>query len=177
MMKESVERRWKKLPSKKSVKAVAAGSSHPRPEVHPRVAFIRSVRFSGLGLDRCDAKVDRASLGVVREENSELEHLVNLRQHVLVHEDNYFVVSFDLELIQRLVNSDVKIVTINASFSGRFDLAAKASEEYVRAFANLEARLIFFPYVRHFVSDLTYRMSIDPIVLPMTSELETQRPA
>jgi preprotein translocase subunit SecB len=113
----------------------------------------------------------------VREENSELEHLVNLRQYVLFHDDDYFVVGFDFELIQRPINSDVKIVTINATFSGRFDLTAKASEEYIRAFANLEARLIFFPYVRHFVSDLTYRMSIDPIVLPMTSELETQNPA
>jgi preprotein translocase subunit SecB len=100
---------------------------------------------------------------------------VNLKQFVLAHEDDHFVVGLDFELIQRPLKSEVKIVTINAAFSGRFNLAMKASEDHVRAFANLEAKLIFFPYVRHLVSDLSYRMSIDPIVLPMTSELENHK--
>jgi hypothetical protein len=165
------------LPSKKSIPAEGQGRTVTPPEVHPRIKFIRSVKFAGLGLDRCEARIDRLNLSVSREEDSKLEHTIDLKIYVLEHEDDHFIVGVDFELIQKTTQADAKIVTINASFSGRFDLSEKASEENVRSFADLEAALIFFPYVRHFVSDLTYRMSIEPIVLPMTSELEKKNPA
>lgn len=146
-------------------------------QTHPRIDFIRSVKFGGLGLDRCDARVDRTVLSAVREGGLDVENNVSIKQYVLAHGEDFFIVAADFELIQQPLDSDQKIVTIAATFSAKFDLTVKASEELVRSFANLEARLVFFPYLRHFVSDMSYRMSIDPIVLPLTSELEQKSPA
>lgn len=146
-------------------------------QTHPRIDFIRSVKFGGLGLDRCDARVDRVALSVVREGGLDVENNVSIKQYVLAHGEDFFVVAADFELVQQPLDSDQKIVSIAATFSAKFDLTTKANEELIRSFANLEARLVFFPYLRHFVSDMSYRMSIDPIVLPLTSELEQKSPA
>lgn len=144
--------------------------------LHPRVDFIRSIKFAGLGLDRCDARINRIALSAAREAASELKNDVSIKQYVLAHESSYFVVGTDFELVQH-ADPENRLLVIAATFSAKFDLAKSASEEMVRSFTNLEARLIFFPYLRHFVSDITYRMGIDPLVLPMTSELEQRSPA
>jgi hypothetical protein len=144
----------------------------PKANVHPRVAFIKSAKLAGIGLDRCAASVDRLLLSHASENDEELEIDITMNQSVLAHEDASFVISSDFDLTQHVKGSEKKIVSIVAVFSAKFDLTKPASEELVKGFANLEARLIFFPYLRHFISDISHRMSIDPILLPMTSELE-----
>jgi preprotein translocase subunit SecB len=140
--------------------------------IHPRLDFVKSVKFGGIGLDKCAASVDRTLLSDAKEREKDLEIEITMNQSVLAHEDNYFVIAADFDLTQRAKGSDKKIASIAATFSARFDLTKPASQELVRGFAGLEARLIFFPYLRHFVSDTSHRMAIDTIVLPMTSELE-----
>lgn len=141
-------------------------------KIHPRIDFIKSIKFGGIGLDKSAASVDRTLLTQAKDREKDLEVEITMKQSVLAHEENYFVIASDFDLTQRAKGSDKKIVSIAATFSARFDLTKPASEELVRGFAGLEARLIFFPYLRHFVSDTSHRMSIDTIVLPMTSELE-----
>ena len=141
-------------------------------KTHPRIDFIKSVKFGGIGLDKCVASVDRIRLLDAKEREKDLEIEITMNQSVLTHEENYFVIATDFDLTQRAKGSEKKLVSIAATFSARFDLTKPASQELVSGFAGLEARLIFFPYLRHFVSDTSHRMSIETIVLPMTSELE-----
>lgn len=156
-------------PKKKSSSSIVTTTS---PAVHPRIAFIKSIKFAGIGLDRSTVSVDRELLARAREDDLPLEIEVTINQSVLSHVSDHFVIGANFDLAQRSKGSDKKIVSIAATFSAKFNLTKAADEELVRAFAALEARLIFFPYLRHFVSDISYRMSIDTIVLPMTSELE-----
>jgi preprotein translocase subunit SecB len=144
----------------------------PKANIHPRVVFIKSAKLAGIGLDKCVASVDRALLSHASENDEELETDITMSQSVLTHEDAHFVISSDFSLTQCAKGSGKKIVSIAAVFSAKFYLTKPASEELVKGFASLEARLIFFPYLRHFISDISHRMSIDPILLPMTSELE-----
>ena len=137
-----------------------------------RIAFIRSVKFGGLGLDEVSASVDRAALAAVG--GGRLSAEVSIKQELLSHDLDNFVVQAKFTVIEKQEVLDTPVVSVKATFSARFELAEKASKEAVEAFAHLEARLIFFPYIRHFISDITYRMSINPIVLPMTSELENR---
>jgi preprotein translocase subunit SecB len=141
--------------------------------IHPRVAFIKSIKLTGIGLDKCEASVDRALLSNATENEKELAIEITMNQSLLAHEDNYFVVTSNFDLTQRAKGSEKKIVSMTATFSAKFDLTKPANEELIRGFADLEARLIFFPYLRHFVSDISHRMAINTIVLPMTSELES----
>jgi hypothetical protein len=137
-----------------------------------RIEFIKSAKFFGIGLDQATSSVNRLLLAQAREAESPLEIELTINQSVLEHENDYFVVAANFELTQRSKGSDEKIVSLAATFSAKFNLTKPANKELVDGFAALEARLIFFPYLRHFVSDMSYRMAIDIIVLPMTSELE-----
>jgi hypothetical protein len=139
---------------------------------HPRIDFIKSVKLAGIGLDKCVASVDRSLLVQAKEREDDLEIEIKMGHSILAHEDGYFVVAADFDLAQHTSKSEKRIVSITATFSAKFNLAKPASEELISGFARLEARLIFFPYLRHFVSDTSHRMSIDAITLPLTSELE-----
>jgi len=139
---------------------------------HPRIDFIKSVKFVGIGLDKCDASVDRDLLARAREQNSNIEIDIHIAPSVLAHEADSFVVAADFDLSQHVSGSEKRLVSIAATFSAKFTLTKPADESLVKGFAGLEAKLVFFPYLRHFVSDMSYRMSIDSIVLPLTSELE-----
>jgi preprotein translocase subunit SecB len=142
--------------------------------VHPRIAFIKSVRLLGVGLDRSTSFLDRDSHAAFLKKAGQLDTEVRAHQHVITHLEKYFVIGADFEITQTAKAENKVLLSISASFSARFDLTEPALQDFVNAFAKLEARLIFFPYLRHFISDMTYRMSIDPIVLPLTSELEQQ---
>ncbi|WP_158821553.1 protein-export chaperone SecB [Granulicella sp. S156] len=136
-----------------------------------RMAFIKTVKFTGLGLDEASVSIDRLTLAQISKKDDTVNTEIDIDQKVIAHEDDFFVVAVDFELIQRAKGSEAPLLSIKARFSALFRLTERASEESVSRFASLEARLVFFPYLRHFVSDISYRMAIDPIVLPMTSEL------
>jgi preprotein translocase subunit SecB len=142
--------------------------------VNERIAFIRSVRLAGLGLDQTHAEVNRAALADIGLREAELEGEVKLSHTVLSHDDDNFVIAAKFELSQKEKGTELPAVSIRTVFSAKFDLSKKASREAVEAFAGLEARLVFFPYIRQFISDLSYRMSIDTILLPLTSEFENR---
>ena len=137
-----------------------------------RIEFIKSVKFAGLGLDETSASVNRNVLAALGEREGSLLTEVNIAPRLSAHSSDSFTVIVELKLTQTDDSNDDTVVRIDAVFSAKFNLTKPASLDHIEAFAALEARLIFFPYIRHFVADTTYRMSIDPIVLPMTSELE-----
>lgn len=155
--------------------SIGAPAALDQAAAETRISFIKSVKLAGIGLDRTDAKIDRNLLAIALQRDEELETEVSIRQFVIAHEAEYFVVGGEFILKQHSQGSDAEIVSVKAEFSARFDLSIAANEEFVARFANLEARLVLFPYMRHFVSDISYRMSINPIILPLTSELERQR--
>lgn len=142
------------------------------PVVHPRIAFIKSLKLLGIGIDHCEASIDRDLLAEAKAEKLELETDLAVDYSVITHEQDSFVIGASFRLSQKSKSSAKEIVLISTTFSAKFGLSQPANEELVKAFAHLEAKLIFFPYLRHFVSDMSYRMAIDVILLPMTSELE-----
>jgi preprotein translocase subunit SecB len=146
----------------------------PQQTASDRIAFIRSVRLAGLGLDQAHAEVNRAALTDIGLREAEMEGEIKLGHAVLSHEDGNFVVSANFELSQKEKGVELPAISIRAVFSAKFDLLRPAPREAVEAFAGLEARLVFFPYIRQFISDLSYRMSIDTILLPLTSEFENR---
>ena len=137
-----------------------------------RIAFIRSVKLAGLGLDEVSASVDRNALAAIAGSGDSMTGEISMKQEVISHTEDHFVVVSKFKVTEKQAGIDAAVVTIKATYSAMFNLTKKASKEDVEAFAQLEAKLILFPYIRHLISDISYRMSINPIVLPMTSELE-----
>lgn len=154
------------MATKKSAKVISKGVDSER------LAFVRSVHLAGLGLDKLSASVDRVHLASARARGEDLSVSVAILQRVVDLQDDSFVVGASVTLLSGEGEDGDSAVRIEASFSAKFDTSKKADPAAAANFANLEARLVFFPYIRQFVSDLTYRMSIDPIVLPLSSQLE-----
>jgi preprotein translocase subunit SecB len=102
---------------------------------------------------------------------------LNTHFSVLHHEDSSFVIGAGFELIQSKPDKkDKPVLTIAMSFSALFEEASKNDGDWINRFSQGEARLIFWPYLRYFVSDMTSRMSINPIVIPLTSQLDEAKP-
>jgi preprotein translocase subunit SecB len=69
-------------------------------------------------------------------------------------------------------NPEKVLMKIECSFSALFELQGPGTTEAAERFANTEAKLVFWPYLRHFVSDISYRMAVAPILLPLTTSAE-----
>jgi preprotein translocase subunit SecB len=94
-------------------------------------------------------------------------------QHELVMKDpKSFLVLADYALSVK-GNPDSEVVNISCKLSALFTLDVEADPDSLKRFAEVEAKLVFWPYFRHFVADSTYRMSINPLYLPLTSEMES----
>jgi hypothetical protein len=131
-------------------KAPTAVGSQSATATHPRIDFIKSIKFGGIGLDKSTASVNRTLLSQAGEQEKSLEIELTMNQSVLAHEEDYFVIAANFDLTQRAKGSDKKIVSITGTFSAKFDLTKAASEELVKGFAGLEARLIFFSLLASF---------------------------
>jgi preprotein translocase subunit SecB len=68
-------------------------------------------------------------------------------------------------------NSASEVVNISCKYSAQFSLENETDQACIKRFSENEVQLVFWPYLRHFVSDCTYRMGIYPLVLPLTSEI------
>ena len=135
------------------------------------VKFIRSVHLSALGMDSATFKVDRQALASefpaadkVSAEASGSHELVNLQEKSFTVLGHYTV--------SVKGPSGVNAAEVSCTFSALFSLDEPTDESYFDRFMGSEVRLVFWPYLRHFVSDATYRMAIYPLILPLTSELK-----
>jgi len=136
------------------------------------LGFLKTVHLSRLGMDGANFRIDRAELLAGFPESGGAKVDIAGRQEVL----NLGGGSFDVLGHFRMSakgHSDSEFVEITCTLSARFTLDSEAEPEFVERFARNEARLVFWPYLRHFISDCTYRMAIPPFQLPLTSELPT----
>jgi preprotein translocase subunit SecB len=143
-------------------------SSPTKPDLY--LDFVRTVHLAGLGLDRADMCLKRDLLASARSGDENTNNELTADHKILLHEDDRFIIEGNYKLFIKTA-SDVSVVEIGCSFSALFETTSRADPEFIKRFADNEARLVFWPYLRHFISDSTYRMSINPITIPLTSEL------
>jgi hypothetical protein len=147
---------------KKAVKVV------PTPDQY--LAFIKHVRLQGLGLDSSSASVDRGALSEAIDANDASPLNIDAIFGILAHTENELVAEAKFKLSQvRKSSASSQLLTIECSFSALFQLGSPASEDVVTRFANTEAKLVFWPYLRHFMSDMSHRMAINHILIPLTT--------
>jgi preprotein translocase subunit SecB len=83
-------------------------------------------------------------------------------------EDDHFDIEARLELTIAIKGNASEILTITCNYSAHFHAAPGFTLEVVEHFARSGAKIIIWPYFRHFVSDMTSRMHIPPITIPLT---------
>jgi preprotein translocase subunit SecB len=139
--------------------------------------FLKGLRFVGLGLDASSASVNRPALSDVLETSHALETGFAAEYKILAHQKERFVIGASFTLGRKTKDATEPIISIAASYSALFESVKPQETAHIERFSQGEARLIFWPYVRYFITDMSARMSVDQILLPLTSQFEAMRAA
>jgi len=142
--------------AKKSSTAAGTDASYKR--------FLKNVELYALGLDSVSADLRRYEYGEATSPTHTIKSTFELVEFDADH--------FDLIAKMTLVVGDEAespLLNISVAYSGHFHPETGEFERKdVERFTELEARLIFWPYFRQTVSDLTSRMHIRPLTIPLT---------
>lgn len=137
--------------------------------------FLTKLKLIAIGLDSISAQVDRAVYAHAHSEHRD-KIVREIESDYTVEnfgKDHFNVVAeFNLSLSLGTEDGGVSLLTIQAKISGHFHAAHPVSKDAADQFARAEARLLFWPYFRQYVSDMTGRMHVLPITIPLTIEAE-----
>ena len=132
--------------------------------------FIKSVHLSGIGMNSASFTVDREAFATSFPPPQKPMATISSRHHLANLKPDSFSVIVEYT-VSVTGNARLEVVNISCKYSALFSLEKEADRACVDRFVGNEVQLVFWPYLRHFVSDCTYRMAIFPLVLPLTSEL------
>lgn len=141
---------------------------HPATDEYPE--FVQKLRLSGLGLESASASVRRTEWAAAVQNQSEIKGQMDIKDHILAIQEGSFVLAISFDLKQQTDTLEQPLVEISGSYSALFGHEGVPNEEFVRRFASREARIIFWPYIRQHIADVSSRMSVQNILLPLTSE-------
>jgi preprotein translocase subunit SecB len=139
--------------------------------------FIRSVQPIAVGLNSSAASLDRIAFWrSLEKEEPEVTHSLEVQYKSSAVADDSFSVIADLKLATRPTETEHPFLSMTCQFDAHFH-AERVTEEFATKFANFEARLILWPFLREFVSNVTTRMAIPPILLPLAFRSDSTTPS
>jgi hypothetical protein len=129
--------------------------------------FLRSVKLYSLALNEMSAKLDRDMYwGLRKKSDSLIREIETDYKPVDVKEDHFDIeAKLVLTIAPKLTKST--ILRIACTYSAHFHASVGCSGQAAERFAESEARIIIWPYFRQLVSDVTGRMYIPPITIPL----------
>lgn len=129
--------------------------------------FLRGIKLIGLALGKCSASLDRG-LYFARDRSDKSVRTISVDYKLADVKKDYFDVSAQFRLTVEDKTKPVVALTIDCEFVGHFHCGtADVPREFADRFTQSELRLILWPYFREFVSDITSKMSIPPVLIPL----------
>jgi hypothetical protein len=133
-------------------------------------AFLRSVRLVAIGLQDCRCHLDRLNyMRVIRERESGLTR-INAEYDLTDRGEHNFDAagrfSFGIE------NRKTKkvVLSVDCCFESHFHADFDEGNDFPKRFVENEMRLILWPYFRELTSNLTAKMAIRPVVIPLSTD-------
>jgi preprotein translocase subunit SecB len=135
--------------------------------------FLRGVQPIAVGLTSSSASVDREAFSRVLEKDEPTIANVFEAKYEL---RNTGTDSFNVRATVRVKarpeqasDQEVPLLSVECVFDGHFHAPGDGgvSKEHAGKFANSEARLILWPFIREFIANMTTRMAIPPLMLPL----------
>jgi len=136
-------------------------------------AFLRNIELFALGMDSLEAQLERADYARAHSDESvKIEKTVESTFTLLEMAEDYFDLA--AEFVFTMSPEDAgHFLRIAVKYSAHFHWKDSVpSLADVNRFAQAEARLIFWPYFRQAVSDISARMHIRQITVPLTPRFE-----
>lgn len=153
------------MPKKRTASASAGADRY--------LQFIKKIHLAGLGMDAAESKIDRDAFAAAYPPGEKAPVEMNVVHEVTKQRADSFVILGRYRLAVKSRSGD-ELIGIQCTLSALFTVSGKWEQSLVERFAQNEVRVVFWPYLRHFLADTTYRMSITPLLLPLTSEAPTQ---
>jgi hypothetical protein len=131
--------------------------------------FLRTVQLLAMGLNRSSAELDREGYANLRDEKE--GGRVKLTAKYLLDEvgKEYFDATGIFKLVVEDPNTRKAAILVDAEFGAHFHAEAPIVKELAEKFTKSDLRIILWPYFRQHVFDITGRMAIIPITVPIVS--------
>lgn len=135
------------------------------------MSFEGQIELYAMGVQSCSCRLDRPKYIRMRNrrEDSEVRH-VSGEARLKEHGEFYFDGSVMYELVVRDKKSGVSPLKLECTFEAHFHGPKSIAPDEANRFLQTYFKIISWPYFRQFVSDMTARMSIAPLVLPLLPE-------
>jgi len=147
------------MPAKKAQLTEAAASQYQ--------SFISGIKLVGIALKsaRCDVNHD-SYFDALRSENAEKSISAGYALKELG--DDFF--ESESKLLVEIKNQNGEgVLSVECVFNSHYH-AIKPNKAFAKRFTESEARLIMWPFFREMVFDLTARMNIPPVTIPLSTE-------
>ncbi len=135
--------------------------------------YLRSLRLLGLGLESCSARVEREPYFAISEKREGVRQ-IEARYDLTGVGDNYFESAARFKLTIAPEKAKTPALQIECTFSAHFHVPAGV-KEFAKRFTDSEFRVVVWPYFRQFVSDITARMTVPPVLVPFASPAQLKK--
>ena len=131
-------------------------------------AFIASLQLYTIGLAESSCEINREAYW---EEGQEQSISYKLTSKPLQSDHGHFDVRSALTLNVSREKSKPPVIRVAVAFDLHFH-AESLTKEFVEKFCESEIQLIVWPYFREYVTNITARMHIPPVILPLSNKSE-----
>ncbi len=129
--------------------------------------FLASLQLFAINLRESACDIDRKEYWEHKEKN--ITYKVTATAESIASEEESFNVRARLEVTMTGGKSKVHITKIAATYDLHFH-AKLMPKSLVDKFCNSDLRLIVWPYFREYVTDVSARMYIPPVILPLATD-------
>jgi preprotein translocase subunit SecB len=132
-------------------------------------AFLRSLKLVDIRLRGCSSRLYLDDYIQIYRDKSGPMLRIEADYEVEAAEGEFFDTVSRFTLTVEDQKSKLTGLKIQCEFESHFHGKRKADSALVERFKNSGLRVIVWPYFRQFVTDITSRMSIPPLVVPLST--------
>jgi len=129
-------------------------------------AFIAALRLYNIGLKESSCSLDRDEYWKTDAEKK-LDYKLTSKSNG--QDKKHFDAESTLSLTLCGERPNSPVLRLSATFDLHFH-GESITKEFVQQFCGSEIRLIVWPYFREFVTNMTARMHIPPVILPLSDK-------
>lgn len=161
------------MPRTTTQKKLPATRRNPQPSPGDREyeVFLRELDLIALGLKDCSASVERHKYYAIPRDAKRRE--VTSSYRVATFDQGRDDDHFDCEgefAVRIFSKTDAHpALVVACTIEAHFHTPKNTPREFADRFASSELKLVLIPYFRSYVTDLTARMAIAPIVVPLSA--------
>lgn len=124
---------------------------------------LQGVELESLVLDECSAKLKREKL----LSSASLNVLVSDEQALKDQSEQRFIIEQKYKLIVKPSGERTHVLQVTATFILTYTLSSKVPRDFLKIFSEGNVHLNSWPYFRELVQNLTQRMGIRPLTVPL----------